>query len=799
MQKVYFEPFPKQQQFIEAVFNPKYLICGYGGAKGGGKLLPLHMLIPTPSGWTTIGELQCGDYVIDANGNPTEVIGVSDVNNKPSAWELTFDDGQKIICDEGHQWLTLTHKERRRIERSSEQYRSNRKAKRVKRGNGKRPDLALRNSQNAVLRRDVPYFRGSVKTTKEIVESIYYRKFINHSVVNCHPINLPDAPLPLKPYTLGAWLGDGSSASGVLTGIDKEIWENIEADGYQVRHLKNPQSHSIAHISDKLRKLGVLNNKHIPQAYLRASISQRLALLQGLCDTDGYCCKDKGSVEFTTTSEKLRDGFMELVYSLGIKASCRQGIAKLYGRDIGKKWRIQFWFDKPCFRIKRKLERQKFNKGVRRNQRYIIKAVRVKSEPMKCIAVASRTRTYLCGEAMIPTHNTAVCLSTLILLHRLYPQSVSIVTRDSVPRLNDTTIPSFDKVCPPNFIENFTRHPGTVYFKNGSKMMFRAEDIDHDRDLDKFKGLEVNFAFIEQLDEHSENIISAIIPAVGRNKVPSNPPSKLLYSLNPTNNWARSYTYERWKRGTLEENHFYLPATIFDNPILAKDETYMSNLRNMDSLTYDRHINGNWDAFKGKNPFAYAFNETRHTAEVLQTEITQPYYISFDFNHSPMTCTIWQHWENHIRCIYELETNFGLIDLCRKIKDWVGFDNELKRICFITGDRSGWSKSPLVEGSRTAYDIIQHELNITAYQIKAPQANPSILKSRELTNSILEKHGDFLISRTHCQKTIYDLKFVEVDEEHDIVKDRHKQEGKADYLDTLRYYLNTFHQEFIRI
>lgn len=395
---------------------------------------------------------------------------------------------------------------------------------------------------------------------------------------------------------------------------------------------------------------------------------------------------------------------------------------------------------------------------------------------------------------------TAVCLATLILLHKLYPKSISIVTRDSVPRLNDTTIPSFMKVCPPQFVQDFTRHPATVTFKNGSKMMFRAEDIDHDRDLDKFKGLEVNFAFVEQMDEHSPGILDAIIPAVGRNRIDKQPPAKILYSLNPTSTWAREYTYERWRRGTLPENHFYLPATIFDNPILHNDPVYMNSLKNMDSLTYDRHINGNWDAFKGRNPFAYAFSEAKHTAEHLEPDYTLPFYYSFDFNHSPMTVTVWQHDDNKIRCLYEMETNEGLLSLCRKLKDLMGFENgEMKYACFVTGDRSGWSKSPLVEGSRTAYDIIQHELNLTPYQIKTPQSNPSILKSRELTNSILEKHPDFLISSTHCPKLIYDLKFVECDDEHDIVKDRNKQEGKADFLDTGRYYLNTFHSNFTQL
>jgi hypothetical protein len=72
------------------------------------------------------------------------------------------------------------------------------------------------------------------------------------------------------------------------------------------------------------------------------------------------------------------------------------------------------------------------------------------------------------------------------------------------------------------------------------------------------------------------------------------------------------------------------------------------------------------------------------------------------------------------------------------------------------------------------------------------------MKSRELTNSILEKHDDFMIDHS-CERLIFDLKFVESNDKHDIVKDRNKEEGKADFLDNFRYYINTYHQDFVRL
>lgn len=280
-------------------------------------------------------------------------------------------------------------------------------------------------------------------------------------------------------------------------------------------------------------------------------------------------------------------------------------------------------------------------------------------------------------------------------------------------------------------------------------------------------------------------------------------------SINPTNTWARERFYEKWKRNILPSDCIYIPASIKDNPTLFEDKAYMSKFDNLDSATRARYLDGDWDAFKAKNAFAYAFNETKHLdSDVNPIGLNKQYpiYISFDFNHAPCSCTIWQHWDSQngiyqkIRCLYELGSFNGLVDLCRQIQNLIGWDgNELTHVCYVTGDKSGWNKSELIEGNRTAYDIIGKELGLTGYQIVAPQTNPNVLKSRELLNSVLEKHPDLLISRTHCPNLIFDLKFVEAGENNEILKDRNKKEGKADYIDTARYMLNSFHADFVKL
>lgn len=239
-----------------------------------------------------------------------------------------------------------------------------------------------------------------------------------------------------------------------------------------------------------------------------------------------------------------------------------------------------------------------------------------------------------------------------------------------------------------------------------------------------------------------------------------------------------------WQKGT-KENPYILPSEI---------EEFKNQL---DTFTYLQEIEGE-SVDHAAHSWAYAFNEEKHTGN-LEVNIGEPLFISFDFNHAPRTCTVWQHYENSIRCLAEFESNYGLIDLCGKLKTYIGEENgELVRQVFVTGDMSGWARSALVEGNRTAYDIIASELRLTKYQLHAPKSNPNHTKARELVNSLLEKHPDFKIDKS-CTKLIFDLKFAESTDTNDIVKDRAKQEGKADYLDGFAYYCNTYHQKFVRL
>jgi hypothetical protein len=170
-------------------------------------------------------------------------------------------------------------------------------------------------------------------------------------------------------------------------------------------------------LTEKLNKLGVLNNKHIPPQYLRASRDQRLSLLRGLMDTDGNIMKvGKGGRQcfFTTTSPKIADGFAELLRTLGFKSkhTMRNRTIRYKGRDVVCTPAWQFYFmsyeDMPVFCLTRKRSRTTGGRTYCNSKKHRVKSVeKIDSVPVRCIEVDSPSKLFLAGEGMVPTHNTS--------------------------------------------------------------------------------------------------------------------------------------------------------------------------------------------------------------------------------------------------------------------------------------------------------------------------------------------------------------------------------------------------------
>jgi replicative DNA helicase len=344
---------------------------------GIGKALALDTPLPTPTGWTTMGEVAVGDQLLGANGLPTTVVAATEVMEGRPCYEVEFSDGTIIVADGQHQWLTETRASRRSAQQAATGY--NR----------------YHNQRTF----------AQVCTTEEIAATLRCRttdRRPNHSVLNCQPLDLTERNLLLPPYALGVWLGGGTSHVTHFASADPEIAVHIEAEGRD--HHGTVQA--------RLRTLGVLGNKHIPSDYLRASIAQRRALLAGLLDTDGTVIPT-GLVQFCVTSAQLAWDVRELVISLGYR--CRITTRKVRGHSERSAivYTLTFSTEDDVFRLERKRlahkQRRRYSLA-RSRARYIVDVRPVRSVPVRCVQVDNSDHLYLAGESMIPTHNSTLGL-----------------------------------------------------------------------------------------------------------------------------------------------------------------------------------------------------------------------------------------------------------------------------------------------------------------------------------------------------------------------------------------------------
>lgn len=415
--------------FWESLFN-------YGGI--GTKVtqwwkwpLALDTPLPTPAGWTTMGEVQVGDQLFDERGQTCKVLEVKKVLHGRPCFEVAFSDGTKIIADKDHRWFVI---------------------------NSDRDEKIL--------------------TTEEIKNTLTTgpRGDRRHSIPVAEALELPTINLPIPPFALGAFLGDGCSGSARICAGKEDADEmirnlvrsgvrcskgTVRQDGLRVFSIQKASTNCLRNhdpsevrpnrkgckvceqerkrnelspitnsgIPALMRELGIFNDKHIPSLYLRASKDQRMELLRGLMDTDGWAEKNRCS--YGTSSARLRDGVVELIRSLGYKPSVVEHLPTCNGKQGKVAWKIQYvaYSDLPVFHLKRKRKRLAPAPKTRQRSRtrQIVSVTPVPSVPVRCIGVSSSSELFLAGHGFIPTHNSKVAanppaqvrnvVSNLILLH----------------------------------------------------------------------------------------------------------------------------------------------------------------------------------------------------------------------------------------------------------------------------------------------------------------------------------------------------------------------------------------------
>lgn len=385
---------PWQEQIVRDLFGivkengkRQFLTAYIEIPKKNGKQLALDTPIPTPEGWKTMADLKVGDRVFDEQGKPCHVVAKSPVDDTEQAYELVFRDGGRIVAGERHLW-------------------------------------------------DVEYTHGKTRekqwTTGEIYRRMkqYREKFKDNRLLIRIPVNqllhLPERNLPLDPYLYGYWLGNGSATKPEITVRDSDVEDLIPLIPYPL-HNRYPQTCGGSEILvyKALKSILVKNfrDKVIRPEYLRASETQRWALLQGLMDSDGCIGTRKGQGVYVSTIQELVESVQELLWSLGIKNAMTSCPSTRYGKPTGETlYQIRFtaFTDQPVSKLHRKsIRRRECEKKTRSCFHYLeeIKPLDDKV-PMQCIQVDSPSHCYLAGRMMVKTHNSE--LAAAIALYLLY-------------------------------------------------------------------------------------------------------------------------------------------------------------------------------------------------------------------------------------------------------------------------------------------------------------------------------------------------------------------------------------------
>jgi predicted phage terminase large subunit-like protein len=325
---------------------------------------PRHALdikekILTTEGWKTIETLQVGDFVFGSDGLPTRVTGKSEVFRSRKLYRAVSTDGASVVCDGEHLWTV-------RVQTTD------------------KPD------------------NYRTVSTDHLIEANYRH---GPYLPLFPPLNAGEKCLPVPPYVLGAWLGDGASSCGTMAAHPddaKHIRARFEALGVETTTTSWDMTFGTKGLMVKLRKLGVLNNKHIPESYLFASPEQRLELLQGLIDTDGDVTK-QGKVTFNSSNRLLADQVCFLVRSFGLRA-------QVTARDTGF---FGGYKSRPSYRVMFKMAGAASlpRKALRCRDKQTYRARSIRFEDCgigdtQCITVDREDGLFLAGEGLILTHNS---------------------------------------------------------------------------------------------------------------------------------------------------------------------------------------------------------------------------------------------------------------------------------------------------------------------------------------------------------------------------------------------------------
>lgn len=375
-------------------------------SSGTGKALPNYLKVPMMDGsWKKVREVQVGDRLIGLNGKATRVLAIHPQEEKKQVYEVVFKDGRKVECCKDHLWsyYKLSHGVEKLFTSSTEE---------------------LFNLKNTI---------GLKNSSK---------KSFRYKIPLPSPIEYEEKELYPSPYVMGLILGDGSfrydkSQKAFSFSSENEELPQYIADflgcslkrnreknyNWYFQFLEEKENRKNVWVEEILKNYPELWNKKsedkfIPKDYLVGSKEQRVELLKGLLDTDGYISKEKGRVSFTNISKQLIDDVVNLCHSLGMITSVSED-KRTWKYTTGVCYTVHIQCSKKMkpllFNLTRKKERaEEYAKTKKREERKdwlpIVDIVKTdRYEEMTCFTVDAEDSLFLI-DSFIPTHNTRMAV-----------------------------------------------------------------------------------------------------------------------------------------------------------------------------------------------------------------------------------------------------------------------------------------------------------------------------------------------------------------------------------------------------
>jgi len=364
------------------------------GGSGTGKAQPLHSLIRAPKKWVKMGDIKIGDMISTPNGGTTKVVGIYPQGDK-EIYKITFDDGRTVECCDEHLWKVYIPKY----------------------------------GYQTISLKEI-MFHMQRKSRKLYIPLI--------SKIDTHK----NIKLPMDPYFLGVMIGDGCTRHGTFMISSKDdfilnkISNIIKKDGYFLKKRGLKYDYNISSTiplirKEKIEKLHLYkkifvslglheklsNDKFIPYIYKNSSLNQRLDLIKGLMDTDGYVDVKTGSLSFSTSSKRLALDVQELIWSIGGIAKISEKSPSYKDKGVKKLGKINYIVSiryhspRDLVSLPRKLnlvpmQYQYSDASINRELRLGIRDVKyVGKMPAQCIMVDHPEHLYVTNNYVV-THNT---------------------------------------------------------------------------------------------------------------------------------------------------------------------------------------------------------------------------------------------------------------------------------------------------------------------------------------------------------------------------------------------------------